>query len=122
MLEVSNELQREALPNAIVTQATVQTEIIKLITLWSQQPKQHWVDLRSRARTQAAHVLISAKSLSNWSREQTAVIASVVKEQEQNSPTPLSVSLVICCAQGEARTLRLFSFGPSANPALTRTR
>ena len=39
MLEVSNELQREALPNAIVTQATVETEIIKLIKLWSQQPK-----------------------------------------------------------------------------------
>jgi hypothetical protein len=59
MLEVSDELQREAIPDAIVTEAAVQTEIIKLIKLWSQQPKQRWADLRSRARTQAAHELIA---------------------------------------------------------------
>jgi hypothetical protein len=37
----------------------VHLQVIRLIRGWSRQPEERWADLRSRARTQAAHELIA---------------------------------------------------------------
>jgi hypothetical protein len=61
MLEVNAETPADtyAVQTVAAEKSEVQTEIIKLIRAWSQQPKERWADLRSRARTPAAHELIA---------------------------------------------------------------
>jgi hypothetical protein len=39
--------------------SAVQTKVIKLIRCWAHQPKERWIDLRSRARSKAASELVA---------------------------------------------------------------
>ena len=61
MLDVNVDSQTSAhgVQTVDAEKTAVQIEIIGLIKAWSQQPKERWADLRSRARTQAANELIA---------------------------------------------------------------
>lgn len=61
MLDLNAETQTDAhgVQTVDTAKTAVQTEIIRLVRAWSQQPKERWADLRSRARTHAARELIA---------------------------------------------------------------
>ena len=65
----------------------VQTEIIGLIRAWSQQPKERWADLRSRARTQAANELIAhiRSDLENFEQKANRRVRKRVDRTKNNS-------------------------------------
>ena len=61
MLDLNAETQTDAhgVQTVDTEKTAVQTEIIRLVRAWSQQSKERWADLRSRARTHAAHELVA---------------------------------------------------------------